>query len=494
MRKIISAILVLCIGLCMTACKKNEGNVSGEESVKIANETLKVCCYSHKDLNPLTAVNNENMQMERLIFESLTECDNTQKSKPLLAESYSVSDDGMVWTVKLKNNVKWHDGTILTSKDVVYTYNYVMDNAAETAYSVNVSNIEYVTAISDYEVNFKLKSPQANFVNLLEIPVVKKQDSSKFNPVGTGPYVYKKTDNKIVYLEANQNWHGGEVKIKNVQARILPDKETVTYAYVSKEIDVVSVGSGTDMGKYSSNADNTIVDYPSNTFNFISINTAAEPLSNRMFRKAIAHAIDKETINSTVLLSHGSVANSCINTNWWVYNPSVTIYEYSKDKASEAFDVAKKNVVITPVTLMVNKENEDKCKTAEMIKENLHSCGIIMNIEYVDWDTFIQRVDSGNYQMYLGSLKYAADINPQYVIKNPSPELQSLFMSLQTQTTEDGIMGKYFEIQEKIAVELQIIPLTFDVSAVMYNKRMEGKLTPDRINIFNGIKNMSLKQ
>ena len=175
MRKIISAILVLCIGLCMTACKKNEGNVSGEESVKIANETLKVCCYAHKDLNPLTAVNNENMQMERLIFESLTECDNTQKSKPLLAESYSVSDDGMVWNVKLKNNVKWHDGTILTSEDVVYTYNYVMDNAAETAYSVNVSNIEYVTAISDYEVNFKLKSPQANFVNLLEIPVVKKR-------------------------------------------------------------------------------------------------------------------------------------------------------------------------------------------------------------------------------------------------------------------------------------------------------------------------------
>ncbi len=493
MKKLISLILVLGIGLCLTSCKKEEP-APGELAVKQANETLKVCCYAHQDLNPLTTVNNDNMQMQRLIFESLIECDSTQKPKPQLAESYSVSFDGVTWKVKLKNNIKWHDGTDFKASDVVYTYNYVMQNIQQTAYSVNVSNIETVYAVSDYEVAFKLKSPQATFVNLLEIPIVKQQNSNIFNPVGTGPYVYKKTSNKIVYLEANENWHGGKVKIKNVHGKILPDKETVTYAYVSKEIDVVSVSSSTDLGKYSSNSDNTIVDYPSNTFNFISINTAKEPLSNRMFRKAIAHAIDKEAINSTILLSHGSVANSCMNSNWWLYNPSVTVYDYSKEKSLEALEVAKKAVSITTVGLMVNKENEDKCKTAEMIKGNLQSFGIKVNVEYVDWATFIQRVDAGDYHMYLGSVKYGADINPQYVVKNPSPELQSLFSSLQTQTTEDGVKGKYFEIQEKMAIELQIIPLTFDVSAVMYNKRMEGTLTPDRINILSGINGMDLRQ
>lgn len=494
MKKTVSVILILCMAFCLTSCKNTEEEQPGEIAVKEANETLKVCCYAHNDLNPLVAVNNDNMQMSRLIFESLIECDSTQKPKPLLAENYSVSNDGLLWTVKLKKNVKWHDGTDFKASDVVYSYNYVIENVEKTVYAVNVRNIESVTAASDYEVAFKLKTPQASFVNLLEIPVVKQQNSAEFNPVGTGPYVYRETSNKIVYLEANKKWHGGEVKIKNVQGKILPDKETVTYAYVSKEIDVVSVSSGADMGKYSSNSDNTIVDYPSNTFNFIYINTAAEPLSNRIFRKAIAHAIDKEAINSTVLLSHGSVANSCINSNWWVYNPSVTVYEFSREKALENLKVAKENISVTPVGLMVNKENADKCKTAEMIKKNLQSCGITVNVEYVDWATFTQRVAQGNYHMYLGSIKYAADINPQYLINNPSPELQGLFASLQMQTTEDGMLGKYFEIQEKIAVELQVIPLTFDVCAVMYNKRLEGNLTPDRINIFSGIEGMELKQ
>ena len=488
MKKIIAIILTLCLSLCFFGCKNNE-KPTDDPVVKKANETLKIHCYTHKNLNPLENDNETNMQMLRLMFESLIQCDNTQKPQPLLAKEYSVSTDGLVWNVKLKKNVKWHDGTVFTSKDVLDTYNFVIENAQNSAYAVNVSNIEYVNAISDYEVNFKLKSPQANFVNLLEIPIVK---SGNFTVVGTGPYVYKETQNKIIYLTANENWHMGKPNVKNVHVKILPDKETATYAYISKEIDVVSVSSSDDMGNYASNSDNVIVSYPSNTFTFLGINISSEPLSNRMFRKTIAHAIDKAAINSDVLLSHGSVANSCINSNWWMYHSGITNYTYSKDRAVNILNDVKKSMKIAPINLMVNMENSDKIKVAEMIQKNLADCGITVYIEYTDFATFSDRVATGNYHMYLGTVKYSAEVNPRYVITNPSVDLQKLFVELQTQITEEGLKNKYFEIQEKIALDLQIIPLYFDVSTVLYNKRIEGKLNPCRINVFNGIETLEL--
>ena len=491
MKKIIALLLTFCMVFGISGCKDDHGN-KDNNAVKEANETLKIHCYAHDNLNPLINDNEVNMQMLRLVFESLIECDETQKAKLLLADSYSVSQDGLVWTVKLKNGIKWHDGTDLTSNDVLYTYNYVIENSQTSPFAVNVSNIEYVNATSNLEINFKLVSPQANFLNLLEIPVIQAQTSGDFTPIGTGPYVYSDTKNKIVYLTSNDNWHKGKTAIKNIEAKILPDRETSIYAYVSKEIDVVTVNSGNGLGDYTSNSDNVIVDYPSNSFNFIGINTNTEPLSNRLFRKAIAHAIDKESINSEVLLSHGSVANSCIHSKWWVYNPGVTRYDYSQDKAVNVLNDVKKSMKLSAVSLMVNADNSDKSKVAEMIKQNLADCGINLIVEYVDWATFSERIATGNYQMYLGTVKYSAEINPQYIITNPSVSLQKLFVEFQSQTTEEGIRKKYFEIQEKIALELNIIPLYFDVNMVMYNKRIEGQFNPYRINVFNGIESLKL--
>lgn len=492
MRKITSLFLILCMCLGFFGCKKEEPKKVEDPVIKAENETLKIHCYNLVGMNPLDNVNEENLQMLNLIYESLYYCDNTQKAQPLLASGYTVSADGLTWTVNLKNGVKWHDGTDFTAKDVVYTYQYVMDDSDGSYYSYNVKNIASVSASSDYTVNFALNVPQANFLNLLEIPVIKSSDGDDFSALGTGPYVYSKTENKTIYLTANQNWHNGEVGIQNIQAKILPDKDTATYAYVSKEIDIVSVNSGDNMGKYTSNSDNVIIDYTSNNFNFIGINTNSEPLSNRMFRKAIAHAIDKNNINSQVFLSHGSVANSCMNSQWWVYNPIVTVYEHSKDKAINVLNDVQKNMKLSDVTLLVNEDNPDKAKMAELIQKDLADCGITMHIEYTDWETFSDRIATGNYQMYLGTIKYSSEINPQYIVTNPGPDLQRLFIELQSQTTEDGVKTKYYEIQEKIAIEIHIVPLCFDVGAVLYNKRLEGQPAPCRTNIFNGIEFLKL--
>lgn len=476
----------------VTACKNND--TTEEEIINNANNTLKIHCYAYETLNPLLNNNETNMQMLNLIFEGLFVCDNSQKAQPVLAENYSVSADGLTWTVNIKDGVKWHDGTAFSAYDVEKTYNDVLTYKDKSPYFAVLSQLELVNAQSDKTVNFKLISPQANFVNLLEVPIVKYHDGEAFSPTGTGPFVYDKVADKTIYLSANKSWHKPKPTIENAEVKILPDKETAAYSYVSKEIDIVAVNTTEDWDGYSSNADNTIVDYPSNVFNFISINTNIEPLSNSSFRQAISYAIDKESICSEVLLSHGSVANSCINSSWWFYKPDVTSYAHNTGKAKDTINRLRETMKIAPVNLMVNEDNKNKCRVAEMIKSDLATCGITVYIEYVDWYTFTERVATGNYQMYIGSVKYSADINPQHVIKNPDATLQTLFNQLQIQTTEKGIKDKYYTIQEKIAKDLQIIPLYFDISSIMYNKRIEGEYVPYRANIFNGIENLKLNK
>ena len=492
--KAISAVLIAVIMITVTGCKNKDTQNSDAASVEEANKTLKLHCFSYTSLNPLVCTDETNSQVLRLIFESLFECDETQKAKPVLADTYSVSSDGLNWTVKIKDNVFWHDKSKLTADDVKKSYDDVSLLAEKSPYYSSLSNIEDISSDGNLTVNFKLFAPQVNFINLLEVPIVKYHGSEKFSPIGTGPYIYEKADNKTVYLTAFSDYYGDKANIKDIEIKILPDSETAVYAYVSKEIDMVNIISSDDWGKYRSNSDNNIVDYPSNVFNFICINKNTEPLSNRLFRSAIAYAIDKEKICSEVLLSHGSVANTCMNTGWWLYNRETVNYKFNKERVSDIMAAVTDDLKITPVSLMVNSENEDKCKAAEMIKENLKDCGIAINIDYVDFATFSDRVNTGNYQMYFGTVKYGPDINPKYVVNNPTSGLKKLFDKLDTQTSDEEIKKTYFEIQDKIAYDLEIIPLYFDISTVMYTKRLEGKYTPVRINIFSGIENLKLEK
>ena len=123
--KPVALLVILCVSVCLfgcngcTGCRNSENTTIVNPDVKTENETLKIHCYNLVNMNPLDNLNEENLQMFNLIFESLFVCDKTQKAQPLLAEGYSVSADGLNWNVTLKSGIKWHDGTELTANDVV---------------------------------------------------------------------------------------------------------------------------------------------------------------------------------------------------------------------------------------------------------------------------------------------------------------------------------------------------------------------------------------
>jgi len=491
MNKILPLFLVIIILLCGCSSPSLNKNIKNNNNPKpTEGGTLKIHSYNPDTLNPLFTQNKANEQMLRLVFDSLIKSDEAQKPIPVLADSFNVSSDGLVWTITTKIGIKWHDGTDFSVYDVQSTLNIIKNGDTNSIYAQNLQNILKINTPSSDVLEITLKSPQTNFINLLDIPIIKQTKTPSkddFSPVGTGAYVFDGQANKIITLSSNKNWWGAghTPYIDNIEVHLLPDKNTSIFAYEAKEIDVVS----TDMlnwGRYSGNSENKIVEYPSGNYNFISLNLNNKYLSNKEIRFAIANTVNKKRIFDEVLLSHGRITETFASPAWWVYNAEATQCKFDPRLARERFEavgIKPQNVVIE---LLVCSENEIKCRVADIIKAGLKDVGVDIRLRLANWDEYNSQIEKGSYDMYLGEINYSSEINPAYVLKGLSG-FEPLLYDLQNQVNDDGRKQLYYALQNKFAEELPQIPLYFDAAALLYNNRVSGDIKPLRTNMFNNI-------
>ncbi|MDR0405687.1 MAG: ABC transporter substrate-binding protein, partial [Clostridiales bacterium] len=206
---------------------------SGGEPVPAYGGAMKIYSYNPDTLNPIYTRNRTNAQMLMLIFDFLITCGGDQRPIPALASEYSVSADGLTWTVRLRDGVTWHDGSAFTAADVAATLTAVKNSTHGSPYRENLSNAVKIEAAGS-AVIITLAAPQTNFINLLEIPMVKASEANVldgFRLVGTGQFVYAESTNKLILLSANKGWWGESTPyIDNVEVALLPDKSTAVYA------------------------------------------------------------------------------------------------------------------------------------------------------------------------------------------------------------------------------------------------------------------------
>ena len=198
------------------------------------NKTITI--YSLKDdtLCPILTDNEANRQMLNIVYEPLVRLKNNMEAEGVLATDWSVSPDGLVWTITLRNGVKWHNGESFSAEDVIYTVNQIK-SAQTGAYIYNVSLISDISGAGE-TVSISLAEPSPNFVNLLTFPIIKSEDDEiekeSYTPLGTGPYVFSdKNEGNMYYLLKNEKWWGEEIKLEEICVKLLPDSETVMYSF-----------------------------------------------------------------------------------------------------------------------------------------------------------------------------------------------------------------------------------------------------------------------
>ncbi len=280
------------------------------------------------------------------------------KLKPKLAEYMDVSDDGLVITVGLKENIYFSDGVPITADDVIFTYKTIMNPGVDCAdLRSYFDNLKDVVKLDDRTIQFVVKERYWKTIAMIGSSYVfpkhiyQFDDPVEFNnrisdPVGSGPYVFERWDvgQKIV-LKRNENYWGKKPKIDKVVFRFITNATAQLQALLSHEIDVMEPGSEqvTDMPKNPEFAKDfrTVIFWdPTFGFWYIGWNQAQPFFQDRRVRLAMTHLIDRQTMVDHLTRGNGAVVTGPFYIYGRQSNPDIEPWPYDPERAKQLLDEA----------------------------------------------------------------------------------------------------------------------------------------------------------
>ncbi len=532
-------ILILLCGAC--ACEQtgqvSEGETQPQEEEKVEDTgpvrggTLTLQSYNADTLHPLLTKSNSNIQVLGLIYDSLITFDDQLNVVPGLAESWQVSDDGMTWTFQLRKDVKWHDGTGLTANDVDFTFKAINDKRYDSVYQYNTQSVARFEVVDEYTFRVVLNRPYGGFIRMMYFPVLPKHQlqgleiksvDQDFKPIGTGPYRFAEyTPMKEIKLKASDTWWKDQSPyINEVIVRLMPDNQTALYALEAKEADFV-VTDVVDWKKYNGKENIRTKEFLTGAYEFIGVNFNHNVLSDKAVRKAMAYAIDRETIIDEVLLGHARLSDVPMMPGTALYDESAYSYWLDREKAIELLNqagwtdsdndgVLDKEIegVVTPLAfeLVTNNENMIREKSAEMIAAHLKDIGMNVTLKKAPWDDLKEMVDTKNFDAVLTGFDLAPSMDLSFAFHSEEIERGTNFISyrnaemddllFQTFRAVDAAQSRqaYAKLQKLIVEDVPYISLYFRTSAVIYNGRLRGDINPISTNLYNDINKWYLLQ
>ncbi|MBQ1373539.1 hypothetical protein IIY66_01910 [Candidatus Saccharibacteria bacterium] len=267
-------------------------------------------------LNPLFATTNSERVLSKLMFATISEIDYSGHPGMGLAASILPSEDGRVWTMKLRDGLKWSDGRPITNEDVIFTLELIKSPAVNSVYDSSLTNIK-ITEGDNGEIIFSLPSIYADFVSALNIPVVPKhelddsdpknliEDTFSNAPVTSGAFSFNAlqttatTNEKVYYLSANPHYYKGRPLLNSFAVHTYDNKEAVISALNSGAVTATAELSGADSDKIVAGQfqqkDSSI-----SSGAYVFFNTANPSVKKAELRAAIRQGIDMDKIRAEV--------------------------------------------------------------------------------------------------------------------------------------------------------------------------------------------------
>lgn len=269
-----------------------------------------------ESLNPLQASTSSEVAASRLMFSTLYKYDVTGHLAPDVAQHTTISASGEVYTVKLREDVKWHDGQALTADDVVFTINTIKNPESRSRPSLQ-ANWKDISAerLGEYTVKFTLP-PYAAFAHALTFPIVPEhllsnvpaaaipESAFASSPVGSGPFVFRflqntdlTTAHRTVYMAANTSYHKSIPRISRFELSAYPDEASLSDALKRRE---VTAGADVRDSAAEALADSSfdLKHYALNNGVYLLINTNHEILSDKNVRRALQAGVDTSKVRS----------------------------------------------------------------------------------------------------------------------------------------------------------------------------------------------------
>jgi peptide/nickel transport system substrate-binding protein len=325
---------------------------------------------------------------------------------PWLAESHTVSDDGLTWDFTLREGATFHDGSTITTEDVVYSFQRLLGMAQAPAGAFKpILSADNVSAVDDRTVRFVLDKPYAPFLAAVPIvaivnPRVLKEHEQNgdwgaawlaSNEAGSGAYVFDPTTyrpQEVIDLERYKDhfmgWEDNPNPIDTVKARDVKETSTRVLALIKGEIDATDSYLPTDQVERIEQEDGVHVAQDESMRIFvIRMNNTKSPFDNANARKCFAHAFNYEGFIQDILKGYAVRDPAPLPNNLWGYPEDVAGYDYDLEKAKEYCDKARAEGadLDRPIELHIQSQLEQTTQAAQLFQSDLLKLGI--NVQFV---------------------------------------------------------------------------------------------------------------
>ena len=412
LRRTLPALSLLALA---AACTGGDGGPSGRRALVDSRDT-----YDPRSLDPAKSTDVPTGRAVGYLFDGLMRFDPDATLQPGLAERYDLTPDGLTYTFHLRSGVQFHDGTPLVARQVVRSFQRVLDpkerggrgwplypvaGAREFA-DGKAASVAGLSAPNDSTVVVRLSEPLAIFPKLLAMPVasiVPDSTPADFGerPVGTGPWklVEWKHDDHIK-LAKNERYWGGAPASDTLIARIIPEPSTAAAEFEAGNVDVLQVPE-TDTRTWEKTDDRQAVlqSAPALRLFYLAMNTTRGPLADARVRQAVNHAVDVQGILRQVIGGRGSRAAGVIPPSLGGADKERRPYAYDVGKAKQLLAAAGHPNGID-VELWVSQDATFS-RLAQTVQSYLQQAGIRAKLVQRDASSVREASRNGQVDMHL---------------------------------------------------------------------------------------------
>lgn len=379
---------MLAVALCGCGGDKTEGGSS-----KI---TIGIPQDLEDSLDPHIAVAAGTKEILFNIYEGLMKPDSDGNLFPAVAESYSVSEDGLTYTFVLRDKVKFHNDKEVTAEDVLYCIERNADDGSGNALIPAFLNLDKYYADGN-SIVIELKEPNPDFLQYMTMAIIPKDNENPdTNPIGTGPYKYvSRSPQENIILKRFDAYWGEPAFIEDVTLKICANADTIVMDLMGGSVDLFARVTTAQVLQLQG-ADFEILEGTMNLVQAMYLNNAVEPFDDVRVRQALCYAVDPDEIINISFDGKGTKLGSSMFPAFGKYyiEETATVYDKNIEKAKELLKEAGYENGFS-FAIKVPSNYQPHVDTAQVVVEQLKQIGVTAEIKLVEWDTWLSDVYAG---------------------------------------------------------------------------------------------------
>lgn len=471
-------------------------------------------------LNPILANDSASSEISSWLFNGLFKYDKNGDITTELANNYEfITPTKLVVTIK--DNIFWHDGEKLSSKDVLFTYQKIIDPKVFNSIKSNFTEVKSVKIIDNLTIEIEYKKPyfkalESWMVGLLPEHILKDEEdlmTSSFNknPIGTGSYILKEFKTaQDIELIANKNYFEGKPKIDRILYKFLPDVNTSFLFLKQQKLDIGGLTPMQITRQLNNDFENSfdILSNPSFGFSYLGFNLNNPKFQNIKVRQALSLAINRQELIDILFFGYANVCTGPFMPKSFAFNedikePIQDLVEAKKLLKEAGYD--EKNPL--KFELITNTGNDIRVNTAQILQYQLSKIGVEMKIRVMEWQAFLNTVVTPrNFETILlgWSLALMPDAYPLWhsnsaklggfnLTNYSNKRVDELIEKGSNTINKDDLSLIYKEIFKIIAEDLPYLFLYIPDSITAINKKIKN-IEPSFIGIMHNQKDWLISE